>query len=190
MRRDEMLSFVDEVKQFEGVNANAKVAFVNGHEEQHLVTKNAIVYIDEKTFDHLPDDVQKILVIYALLFLSGDGLPKFKDDVKATEQWAYSLCQAFELPFYTEKDLNVQVMLARRMCYGNKESTYYKAGLILIKPPSIKKYTITNVGDITPDNKRSISIQSNDETLILDEEVLIREYAILEQNCRLSHSNK
>lgn len=179
MKREEVLSFVNEVIKFDGVNPDVKVEFVDDYEQQNLDDKNSIVYIDRNVFDYLQDEVQKFLIIYAVLLLSGDGIPKSSSDVSGKAEWANEICQSLAIPCLTEKDLSVQEMYARRKCYSDKKSTKFEVGQVLIKPPYVRQYTISNIGEVTIDNKRPISLKTAEEEIVLDEETLIREYAIL-----------
>lgn len=170
---------MNEVIKFDGVNPNVKIEFVNEYERQNIDDINFIVYIDRNMFDCLQDEVQKYLIIHAVLLLSGDGIPRSSSDVFEKEKWANDICQGLAIPSLTEKDLSVQTMYARRKCYGDEKSTYFEVGQVLIKPPYMRKYTITNVGGVTIDNKRLISLKTADEELVYDEEELIRNFAVL-----------
>lgn len=78
------------------------------------------------------------------------------------------------------KELNVQLMYARRKLYGDEKSTYFEIGQVVMKSPSIRTFTITAIGKLTPDNHRSISLKAGDgEVIELDEEDLVREYSVL-----------
>lgn len=65
-----------------------------------------------------------------------------------------------------------------RIIFNDPDSTRYKVGNRLIKKFSILMYTITDIGPLVSD-KRNITLTSQHETLVLDEEDVVRNYHIM-----------
>ena len=138
------------------------------------------VHIPIRHFNHVDVDDSPLIVLLTYTFgvFSDLHLPLQQHLLCITEETIQLICDYFCIPFLSKEDLDVQLMKIDRIVFDDQHSTLYQVGDRLIKKFSILMYTITDVGPLVG-NRRNITISSKYETLVLDEEDIVRNYHMM-----------
>ncbi|MBQ8921869.1 MAG: hypothetical protein IJ060_06870 [Oscillospiraceae bacterium] len=138
------------------------------------------IRIPVRTFNNV--DVEDSIIILQLTYTFGVfselDLPLQQHLLYHTENTIRLICEYYGIPFLTREELNVQKMKISRRIMPEPCSTFYCVGQTLIKKFSILTYTITEVTPLVND-KRYITLSSERETLVLEEEEVVRNYYIM-----------
>ena len=173
-------SWFDELAVYTGARFDYSV--VMDYDKTHVSIRKTdeTMHIPICHFNHVDvdDSVLIVLLTYTFGIFSELNLPLQQHMLYHTENTIQTICDHFCIPFLSKEELDVQLMKIDRIIFNDPDSTRYKVGNRLINKFSILMYTITDIGPLVSD-KRNITLTSQHETLVLDEEDVVRNYHIM-----------
>lgn len=142
-----------------------------------------IIYVPIRRYNNVdvPDSYLLLCLTYLFGTFSELHLPPQQHMLKCTEEIIQNICDHFNILFLPKEELDVQTMKIDRFLLNDSDSTRYHVGDRVIKKFSILTYTITDVAPLIND-RRNITLSSEHETLVLDEEDVIRNYHLMAGN--------
>lgn len=170
-------SWFDKLTVYTGAEFNYSIFMNFDIMNIEINPRDKIFHFPVRRFNHVDVPDSHVLLVLTYIFgLDSDlQLSITQYSRYYTESVIRDICDNFNIMFLSMDDLEVQIMHIDRLLLNDQDSTRYRVGDRVMKKLSILMYTITDVSPLIGD-KRKITLTSDREVLVLEEEDVIRNY--------------